>query len=90
MPHDPAKVTTAEDYLEDLREMMITKVETGDIARSAYPRASERDQVRLVGLIDEGQEAERLIAAFAIARNHLDRTVSPQREHLPPRSNRRT
>lgn len=89
MAHDPARVETAEEFLEDLREMLIHKIEAGELLKRLYPRASEQQQILMMGPMDEAHEAERLLAAFAVARTHLARKAQPARENPPPRSNRR-
>jgi hypothetical protein len=89
MPNNPAKVTTAEEFLEDIREMLIGKVEIGELLEGLYLRASVKQQIQMMGALDEAHEAERLLEAFAVARSHLAQHPEPQSDPIPPRRSSR-
>lgn len=76
---------TAEDMLSAFRAALIKKVELAEnVLRPLYNRASEAQQILMMGPLDEALEAERLLEALAATSLHLSQTVEPVREH-PPR-----
>lgn len=79
---------TAEEMLEELQAELESMMETEDILRGLYQRASERDQIRMMGHLDQGREAGRLLGALGVARGYLDRPTPPEPDAPPPSKRR--